>query len=103
MLYRVDAMSARPVGGAGPVGSSKDVELLVLRHEDQVLFRQLGDRRMRWDHVDRLWFATLSRPVNRPRWTEIFPVTPATILRRRRRRSLVIGAPRVAENASSRA
>jgi putative transposase len=59
---------------------SKDVELLVLRHENQVLRRQAGGR-PRWDHTDRLWLTALSRLVNRRRWTEIFPVTPATILR----------------------
>jgi len=59
---------------------SKDAELLVLRHENQVLRRQLTGR-MRWDHADRLWLAALSRLVNRRRWAEIFPVTPATILR----------------------
>ena len=59
---------------------SKDAELLVLRHENQVLRRQLSGR-LRWDHVDRLWLAALSRLVSRHRWTEVFPVTPATILR----------------------
>jgi hypothetical protein len=59
---------------------SKDVELLVLRHENQVLRRQLRGR-LRWDQVDRLWLTALSRLVNRGRWSEIFPVTPATILR----------------------
>ncbi|WP_206069044.1 integrase core domain-containing protein [Nonomuraea composti] len=59
---------------------SKDVELLVLRHENQVLRRQLGDR-PRWGHVDRLWLTALSRLVRRRRWAEMFPVTPATILR----------------------
>jgi hypothetical protein len=53
---------------------SKDAELLVLRHENQVLRRQLTGR-MRWDHADRLWLAALSRLVNRRRWAEIFPVT----------------------------
>ncbi|MBV9380308.1 MAG: hypothetical protein JO242_06500 [Streptosporangiaceae bacterium] len=61
-------------------GLPKDAELLVLRHENQVLRRQLRGR-LRWDHVGRLWLAALSRLVSRRRWPEVFPVTPATILR----------------------
>jgi hypothetical protein len=41
---------------------------------------QLGGRRG-GNHADRLWLAALSWLVNRRRWAEIFPVTPATILR----------------------
>jgi hypothetical protein len=59
---------------------SKDAELLVLRHENQVLRRQLTGR-LRWDHGDRLWLTALFRLVNRRRWAGTFPVTPATILR----------------------
>jgi hypothetical protein len=59
---------------------SKDVELLVLRHENQVLRRQLRGR-PRWNHADRLWLAALSRFVNRRHWAKVFPVAPATILR----------------------
>jgi hypothetical protein len=55
---------------------SKDAELLVLRHENQVLRRQLAGR-LRWDHADRLWLAALSRLVSRRRWAEIFQVTPS--------------------------
>jgi transposase len=61
-------------------GLSKDAELLVLRHENQVLRRQLRGR-LRWDHADRLWLAALSRLVSRCQWPVVFPVTPATILR----------------------
>ena len=43
---------------------SKDVELLVLRHENQVLRRQLSGR-LRWDHADRLRLTALSRLVGR--------------------------------------
>lgn len=59
---------------------SKEAELLVLRHENQVLRRQVRGR-PRWGHVDRLWLAALSRLVHRRRWAEIFPVAPATVLR----------------------
>ena len=58
---------------------SKDAGLLVLRHENQLLRRQLSGR-LRWDHADRLWLTALSRLVNRRRWPEIFPVAPATNL-----------------------
>lgn len=46
---------------------SKDVELLVLRHENQVLRRKLRGW-LGWDHADRLWLAALSRLVSRRRW-----------------------------------
>jgi transposase len=59
---------------------SKEAELLVRRHENQVLRRQVGGR-PQWDHADRLWLTELSRLIHRQRWAEVFPVTPATILR----------------------
>jgi putative transposase len=46
---------------------SKEVELLVLRHDNRVLRRQVRGR-PRWDHLDRLWLAALSRLVQRSRW-----------------------------------
>ena len=57
---------------------SKDAEILVLRHENAVLRRQVG--RVRYPPADRLWLAALSRLVPRRRWGELFPVTPATLL-----------------------
>ena len=57
---------------------SKDAELLVVRHENQVLRRQLGGR-LRWDHADRVWLAALSRLVSRRRWPQVFSVAPGDV------------------------
>jgi hypothetical protein len=57
---------------------SKDVELLVLRHENAVLRRQIGT--VRHTSGDRLWLAALSRLLPRQRWAQVFAVTPATVL-----------------------
>jgi transposase InsO family protein len=57
---------------------AKAAELLVLRHENAVLRRHVS--RVRYEPADRAWFAALARLVPRSRWTQIFPVTPATLL-----------------------
>jgi hypothetical protein len=57
---------------------SKDAELLVLRHENTVLRRQIS--RVRYRPVDWAWLAAVSRLVPGRRWAEVFPVTAATIL-----------------------
>jgi putative transposase len=62
---------------------SKDAELLVLRHENAVLRRQIS--RVRCQPGDRLWLAALSRLTPRRRWGEVFAVTPATLLAWHRR------------------
>ena len=62
---------------------SKDAELLVVRHENAVLRRQIS--RVRYQPSDRLWLAALSRLIPRRRWGEVFAVTPATLLAWHRR------------------
>src|SRR5258707_4360267 len=62
---------------------SKDAELLVLRHENAVLRRQVG--RVRYQPADRLWLAALSRQISRRRWGEVFQVLRATLLAWHRR------------------
>jgi hypothetical protein len=57
---------------------SRNAELLVLWHENAVLRRQAG--RVRYQPGDRLWLAALSRLIPRRRWSEVFAVTPATLL-----------------------
>jgi putative transposase len=61
----------------------KDAELLILRHENAVLRRQIA--RVRYTPADRAWLTALSRLLPRCRWAEVFPVTPVTILAWHRR------------------
>jgi transposase len=62
---------------------SKDAELLVLRHENAVLRRQVA--RVHYTPADRVWLAALSRLMPRHRWAEVFSVRPATLLAWHRR------------------
>ncbi|WP_421111495.1 hypothetical protein [Streptomyces sp. NEAU-S77] len=60
-------------------GWVKEAELLVLRHENVVLRRQLAGP-VRYERADRFWFAALSGVIPRRHWLKIFPVTPGTLL-----------------------
>jgi putative transposase len=57
---------------------SKELEILVLRHELSILRRQT--RRPQLRDADRLLLAALSRALPRPAWT-VFSVSPRTLLR----------------------
>lgn len=62
---------------------AKDAELLVLRHENAVLRRQIA--RVGYSPADRLWLAALSRLIPRRRWAPVFALTPARLLSWHRR------------------
>jgi len=64
--------------------TAKDAELLVLRHENAVLRRQLTSP-VRYEPADRFWLAALSSLIPRRRWSSVFPVTPGTLLAWHRR------------------
>jgi transposase InsO family protein len=57
---------------------SKELEILVLRHQLQVLRRQVARPRLR--PADRMLLTALSRSLPRPAWSSFF-VSPATLLR----------------------
>jgi hypothetical protein len=73
----VRLLSRLLVGSHGDDGS-KDLEILVLRHELRVLRRKSGPPAFRG--VDRVLLAAASRSIRRERWPS-FLVTPATLLR----------------------
>jgi transposase InsO family protein len=68
----------------GKSRDSKEIEILVLRHQLEVLRRQRP--RPRLEPADRAWLAALSRLLPRRRWSAVFFVRPETILRWHRRR-----------------
>jgi hypothetical protein len=57
---------------------SKDLEILVLRHQLRVLRRKTGPPKLRF--IDRVLLAAASRSIPRDRWS-CFMVTPATLIR----------------------
>jgi hypothetical protein len=57
---------------------SKELEILVLRHELAILRREVT--RPKLNRADRALLAALSRSLPRPEWTS-FPVKPDTLLR----------------------
>jgi putative transposase len=81
LLYLVVRTLVRLVVGAGQHGradGSKDLEILVLRHQLHVLQRTAGPPRLRT--IDRALLSAASRVLPRDRWVA-FLITPATLLR----------------------
>ncbi len=78
LLYLVVRALARLLGASGRDDGSKDLEILVLRHQLRVLRRRTGPPKLR--PIDRVLLAAASRVIPRGRWVA-FSVTPATLLR----------------------
>jgi hypothetical protein len=70
VIFSVGCLLARCLLSCLPVLARRDVsedaELLVLRHENAVLRRQVS--RVRYPPADRLWLAALSMLIPRRRW-----------------------------------
>src|SRR3972149_10982440 len=77
LLSLIARALARLVASSADDGS-KDVEILVLRHQLKVLRRQIGRPRLR--PVDRSLLAVAARALPRDRWAS-FRVAPQTLLR----------------------
>jgi putative transposase len=81
LLYLVVRSLVRLLVRAGQSGKqdrSKDLEILVLRHQVRVLQRTAGRPKLR--PIDRVILAAASRAIPRDRWVALL-VTPATLLR----------------------
>jgi transposase len=64
---------------AGADDGTKDLEILVLRQQLQVLRRKVGHPR--FTALDRVLLAAAGRTLPRQRWPSLFLVTPQTLLR----------------------
>jgi putative transposase len=78
LLYLVVRRLFGLAGGSGSEDLSRDVEILVLRHQLKVLRRQAGRPRLR--RLDRVVLAAASRVLPRPAWSS-FMLSPQTLLR----------------------
>src|ERR1035437_3447619 len=80
LLYLVARTFIRLLVSGGQQGQdgTKDLEILVLRHQLRVLQRTAGPPRLRT--IDRVLLTAASRVLPRDRWVA-FLVTPATLLR----------------------
>jgi putative transposase len=64
---------------SGANEATKDLEILVLRHQLSVLRRTAS--RPKFTPLDRVLLAVASRAIPRQQWTSVFLVTPKTLLR----------------------
>ncbi len=78
LLYLVVRRLFGLAGSSRSEDQSKDVEILVLRHQLKVLRRQAGRPRLR--RLDKLVLAAASRVLPRPAWSS-FMLSPQTLLR----------------------
>jgi hypothetical protein len=79
MVFSLLYMVLRAVFRLAPAGDPRDreVEILVLRHQVQVLRRKVGRPKLR--RCDRLFLAAAAHLLPKERWS-CFIVTPATLL-----------------------
>jgi len=81
LFYLILRLLTRPLVGLRGGTSSKDLEILVLRHQLRVLRRKTGPPK--FTPLDRAVLAAASRSLQRSAWAS-FMVSPSTVLRWRR-------------------
>src|SRR6266568_2003981 len=79
LVVRVLARLLVRPGGPGTGEATKDLEILILRQQLQVLRRTVG--RPKFTPLDRVLLVAASRALPRQRWASVFLVTPQTLLR----------------------
>jgi hypothetical protein len=79
VLWLTIRLLTRPLVLPNADDGTKDLEILVLRHQLRVLRRKTG--RPRFTAADRVLPAAASRMLPRQRWTSLFVITPQTLLR----------------------
>jgi transposase InsO family protein len=78
LFYLIVRLLTRPLVGRRGEASSKDLEILVLRHQLRVLRRKSGPPK--FTPLDRVVLAAASRSLHRNAWAS-FAVSPGTLLR----------------------
>lgn len=98
LFYLLLRLALRLITGGGQSDRARDVEIVVLRHQFQVLKRQAGRSRLRL--TDRVLLAAASQALPKRTWSSFF-VTPQTLCAGAASSSAASGAATVRGSAAA--